>query len=550
MITVSVYAFLPSLDNEFLNWDDDRNFLLNPDYRGLSATHWQWAWSTYHLGVWQPVSWILLGVQHQFGGMATRTYHATSLAMHAANSVLLYLLAVSLLSAAMPEVSRNRPIAMRVCAAAATILFAVHPLRVEVVAWLSCQPYLPAAFFCLLGTWAYVLTHRHPTTTRSRRIGLAITFVCYLLAVMSKAIAVSLPAILLILDWYPLGRWQRQANRSTRAFARLVIEKIPFFAVAIAVSIWAAAAKDYSDTRAPLGDFEASVRLAQTAYGLIFYLWKSIVPTGLLPYCRLPDDISLTQASFALCGLGVIALSVGVVFLRRRWPALLAVWAAYIVILLPNIGIVQISQQTVADRYGYLAIIPVAVLLAGVILKVWFIADRGRNLLRGILTVGIGFAIVGLVSASRRQVAVWHDSERLWQTVIDADPKCAVAECNLGAALMAKGEYAQASAHISQALNLKPDFAFAYANLGVICCKARRYEDAITLFEEALHHQPNLPKSDLAKVHAGLGEAYAGLRQDDLAWKHTYKAQELGSKEAEKMIEYLSRFSREPKRGE
>ncbi|MFH1419638.1 MAG: tetratricopeptide repeat protein [Planctomycetota bacterium] len=550
VIGLSVCAFQPGLHNEFLNWDDDRNFLLNTDYRGLSAANWQWAWSTYHLGVWQPVGWLLLGLQYRIGAMAPATYHTASLIIHAANAALLYFLAASLLAAAMPAACNARPIGTRVCAAAAAMLFAAHPLRVEAIAWVSCQPYLPAAFFCLLGTWAYVHTQRPPSATRRRRIGLAITFVCYLLAVMSKAVAVSLPVLLLILDLYPLGRWQGrgQANRPFRGLARLVIEKAPFFAVAVVVSVWAAAAKDYSDTRVPLGDFDASARLAQAAYGLIFYLWKSIIPTGLLPYYRLPGDIGLAHASFGLCGLGVLALTVGVVVMRQRWPALLAAWGAYVVILIPNLGIVQISQQTVADRYSYLAIMPVVILSAGAIFKAWQHADVGRKVLRGALAIGIGLAAAGLVSASRRQVTVWHDSDRLWRTVIDADPKCAVAECNLGAALLAKGEYAQASVHVSRAIDLKPDFAFAYANLGVICCKARKFEDAIAFFEEALDHRPDLPRSDLAKVHAGLGEAYAGLRRDGLAWKHTRKAQQLGSKEAEKMIEYLRRFSREPKR--
>jgi len=237
LIGVTASAFWPVLDGEFLNWDDDRNFLENVSFRELGWAQLRWAWSTYHLGVWQPLSWLLLGVQYELGGLDPAVYHATSMILHVANVLMLYLLVLEVLRIGLPagaavhpatkaQLGTSKPIpfptdrpvnpaAIRLCAAAAVAVFAVHPLRVEVVSWISCQPYLPAVFFCQLGILLYLRGCRRPASTRTggcpanqpRAATLVAVFACYVLAVMAKAVAVSLPAVLLILDAYPLRRF-------------------------------------------------------------------------------------------------------------------------------------------------------------------------------------------------------------------------------------------------------------------------------------------------------------------------------------------------------
>jgi tetratricopeptide (TPR) repeat protein len=601
LLGVTAAAFSPGLHGEFLNWDDDRNFTDNPSYRGLGLQQVRWAWQTYHLGVWQPLSWILLGLQYEIGELDPVIYHRASLALHALNAVVFYWLALMLLRTARSigntdfrgrespssDCGPDAPTAgLHLCAAAAALLFATHPLRVEAVAWISCQPYLPAALFYMLAVLAYLRGHRQTTTTehshgpapslrtqapQTTRWGwLAVALVCYLLAVASKAVAVTLPAVLLILDVYPLRRWGGRRSAAERNSARprggsswvlpghVWIEKLPFFAVAIVISLWAAAAKDYSQSRVPFSSFDADARLAQAAYGVVYYLHKTVVPTDLIPYCRLPEGLSLSNWRFGLRAAAVVAITIGLIALRRRWPAALAAWAAYVLILLPNLGMVQISQQIAADRYSYLAIMPLMLLLAGGLFGLWQSRRSRRWALRGGLLVGVLAATTGLLFLSRAQTLVWRDSTTLWTETLATDPDCAVAECNLGVALLAASPggnddpapYAEASRHLSRAIDLRPDFAFAYGNLGTVLCRAGRPEDAIFSFERALALGADLAARDLAKIHAGLGEAYAALRQDDLAWKHTRQAQRLGFTEANKMIEYLRKFSKEPSDGE
>jgi tetratricopeptide (TPR) repeat protein len=399
----------------------------------------------------------------------------------------------------------------------------------------------------MLAVLVYLRRNREGTGPVARWGWLAGVFLCYLLAVTSKAVAVSLPAVLLILDIYPLRRWGGRSGWMTKAALLAWIEKLPFFAVAVLVSLWAAAAKDYSESRVPFGAFDLNAQSAQSACGLVFYLAKTAIPTRLIPYYKLPEDLSLHTWRYGLSGLGVLAATLGLFVARRRRPAALATWAAYAVILLPNLGIVAISQQIATDRYSYLAMLPVMMMLAGLFLKWWRHGGSFQTTVRAVLIAAVFAAASALTLASRRQALIWHDSQGLWEATLDVDPGCAVAECNLGVALLEKEQYAPASQHLSRAIDLRPDFAFAYGNFGIVLCLADRFEDAVLSFERAIALGPDLAERDLAKIHAGLGTAYAALRQDDLAWRHTRKAQQLGFENVQRMIDYLRKFSEEPK---
>lgn len=547
-------AFWPGIDGDFLNWDDDRNFVENTSYRGLGLDQLRWAWSTYHLGVWQPLSWMLFGLEFEMGEMDPVVYHRSSLVLHVLNAVVFYWMAVTILRCALRRScgiedprARTAPAGIHVCAAAAALLFATHPLRVEAVAWISCQPYLPAALFYQLAICIYV-GGRDPTAARTLSRGrLAAVFVCYILAVTSKAVAVSLPVVLLILDVYPLRRWHSRRGRWARlGMWRGWAEKIPFIVVAMAVSLWAAAAKDYSESRVPFSAFDPDARLAQSAYGLVFYIWKTISPFDLIPYYRVPEDLSLFAWRYGLAAVGVGVVTVFLVLWRRRAPAALAAWAAYIVILLPNLGLVEISQQIAADRYSYLAVMPVMVLFGGALFTVWQRTGRNRRLARSAVVIGVVAAALALTTASRRQTAAWRDSLSLWRTTLEVDPRCAVAECQLGHALATQSRLEEAVVHLESAIALKPEFSFARSNLGAILYAQGRFADAAEHLERALAVGPALGKRDLAKTHAGLGAAYAGLGRYDAAWKHTREARRLGLEAADKMIEYLRGVSEEP----
>jgi len=553
LVVVTSVAFWPGLDGDFLNWDDDRNFVDNMSYRGVGFEQLRWAWQTYHLGVWQPLSWLLLGLQYEIGGMDAAVYHRASLVLHIINTVVFYVLAVVMARVASTQTRRVSLSGVHLCAAGVAMLFAVHPLRVEAVAWISCQPYLPAALLYMLAVLAYIWGYRplpsamggHPYATRWG--WLTVVFVCYMTAVTSKAVAVTFPVVLLILDVYPLRRWGGRNGWLSRAGFRVWMEKLPFLVLALLVSLWAAAAKDYSESRVPFSAYDVDARLAQSAYGVIFYLDKTIRPADLIPYYRLPEGLSLLAWRYGIPAITVLVVTVGLVFMRRRWPAVLAAWFAYVVILLPNLGVLQISQQIATDRYSYVAILPVMLLLAGGLYRLWLRFSSGRWVVRSALVVGIVAATTGLVSASRHQCLVWRDSVNLWQANLAVDPKCAVAECNLGAALLDMGDYVQASQHLSRAIDLQPDFAFAYSNLGTILYQAGHFEDAVMCYQQAITAAPGLGGLDLAKTHAGLGAAYEELGHYDQAWTHAITASDLGFEKAQKLIDRLHAVSGAPR---
>ncbi|MBI5764680.1 MAG: tetratricopeptide repeat protein [Planctomycetes bacterium] len=534
IVIAAIIAFAPGLRSEFLNWDDDRNFLDNPDYRGIGAAQWQWAWSTYHLGVWQPLAWMLLGAQYAVAGMNPVGYHTTSIALHALNGVLVYFLTRRILQGIGGRIGSDDP-ATQLASAAGAILFVVHPLRVEAVAWVSCQPYLPSVAAYLTAILVYLRSGDFAQGSNRSHRRWATVLGLYIVALCFKAVAVSLPAVLLVLDVWLLGRWRR-GNR-----VRLVAEKVPFFLVAVVASLWALSAKDYNESRVPFHELDFVVRFAQSAWGIWFYLVKTVWPTGLLPYYRLPDDLRLTTPIYALCAVGVTLITIGLILARRRSPALLAAWLCYLIILLPNLGVIQIGLQLAADRYSYLAIIAPTVALA------WLLRFALRD---GKRVVSACVAVILIASlftrATWKHLTLWSTSERLWSATIEADPKCAVAHCNLGEALMRKSQFTEASKHLSTAIDVDPRLSFAYANLGTLFCQVRKFDEAIHCGEYVLQAQPGLKGKDLARTHAMLGQAYAGIRRDDMAWKHTREAQRLGLAEASKMIEYLSTVSKEP----
>jgi hypothetical protein len=212
---IAIAAFIPALDNGYVDWDDRRNFVANPHFGGLGGAQVKWAWSTFWLGVYQPMAWLLLEVQYAFWGLDPHGYHLTSLLLHATNTVVLYVLTMTLLARCRPDSFLKSPGTCSLGAGLATALYAVHPLRVEAVAWASCQPYLPCTLFSMLAVLAYL---RAFGMDSSPRWGwLAGSFVLFVVALLFKAVAVTLPAVLLILDVYPL---RRLGGRPRRWFER------------------------------------------------------------------------------------------------------------------------------------------------------------------------------------------------------------------------------------------------------------------------------------------------------------------------------------------
>ncbi len=384
-----IAAFLPVLDNGFVDWDDKRNFLENPYCRGLGAAQVKWAWSTFWVGVYQPLAWLLFELEYAIWNLDPRGYHLASLLLHIANAVVLYMLTVALLVRGGANACLGSPWTCPLAAGLATALFAVHPLRVEAVAWASCQPYLPCTLFSMLAVLAYL--QAFATGPAPRWGWLAGSFVLFVAALLSKAPAVSLPAVLLILDVYPLRRLGDGPGRWFGPSVRTVWwEKVPFVLLSLVFMGLAVAAKKQFDSLVSIQNYSASARIAQACYDVWFYIVKTVIPRDLTAVYPLPGRLDWLAPPFLVSILATVAMSVGLFLMRRRWPGLLAAWLSYLVILAPSSGLIRMNNQLAADRYSYLAMVGLVVLAAAGLCRLGPSLWRTRSGVVGTIAVSLG----------------------------------------------------------------------------------------------------------------------------------------------------------------
>src|SRR5213592_3852425 len=362
---VTFAAFLPTLQNQFLNWDDPRNFLENPHYRGLGWTHLRWMWTT-HLGHYIPLTWMTLGLDYLLWGMNPVGYHLTSLLLHVTNAVVFFFVVRWLLTRALPSPS-ERGYALAVSAGFAALVFAIHPLRVESVAWVTERRDVLSGLFYLVAILLYLRACEGGARGRGWYWLSAAVFGC---ALLSKSMVVNLPVVLVILDVYPLRRLGGAVGWWSEPARRVYVEKIPFVLLAAAASAIAVMAQLSFHAALSVAQLSVPGRVAISAYGLSFYLWKMVVPVNLSPlYERGLVDPWATL--FLLSYGGLVAITALAWARRRRWPGLPATWLAYVVVLLPVLGIFQSGPQIAADRYTYLAGLGWAILAGASLLSYW-----------------------------------------------------------------------------------------------------------------------------------------------------------------------------------
>ena len=380
----------------------------------------------------------------------------------------------------------------------------MHPLRVESVAWITERRDVLSGLFYLLAILAYLRYCEARMAGRRNwaRPYWAAVALCGL-ALLSKAIAVSLPAILLLLDIYPLRRLGVGPGGWTGPAARQVwIEKLPFAALAATaagIALWAQIA---GGNPVPLAVLPWSGRLAIVVHAMAFYLEKTLVPARLSVLYELKLPLELAPWRVALSALIVGAVTAFAAACRRRLPGVLPAWVAYIVILFPVSGIAQSGYQAAADRYTYLACLGWALLAGAAVVALGRVSVPAVLILVGVLA-GVTWT----------QVSVWHDNETLWRQAVRVDPASGIARANLGAALNARGRPVEALAELREALRLRPRYPDAHLNLGLVLAQGGDPAGAVPHFREAIRLWPLF-----ADAHNSLGAALAiqGLRAEAL----------------------------------
>src|SRR5881398_316545 len=513
---VTVAAFLPALQNQFVSWDDDENFLDNPHYRGLGWSQLRWMWTT-HQGHYIPLTWMTLGLDYLLWGMNPFGYHLTSLLLHTANAAVFFFVVRRILALALPSPA-ERGYALAVSAGVAALVFAIHPLRVESVAWVTERRDVLSGLFYLSAILVYLLACEGGARGRG---WYWLSVAVFVGALLSKSMVVNLPVVLLILDVYPLRRLGGALGWWSARARRVYVEKIPFVLLAAAASAVALMAQLSHRAMIPVTHLSAPGRLAVSAYGLSFYLWKTVVPLNLSPLYELPRTMNPWAMPFILSYGLVLAITAIALALRRRVPGLVAAWLAYIVVLVPVLGIFQSGPQIAADRYTYLASLGWAILAGAGLLFCWRISRTSTTGTPTTLPIaGVAICVVaGLGVLTWNQVHIWHDSERLWTYTVAIHPNSSLAQFSLGIVLSAQGKPTEAIEHFQKGLQLRPDEPSAHTNLGVALIQQGKLADAIEHFRQAVRIYP-----DDALAHTNWGSALIDLGKPSEAIEHFQQA--------------------------
>ena len=510
VVIVTFIVFFPALHNEFVAWDDYQLLVQNPHYRGLWWTQLRWMFTTFHMGHYQPLSWITFALDYLVWGMNPLGYHLTNLILHAANAVLFYFLTLRLLSLALPTRSVSEDLDLKAAAGFAALFFAIHPLRVESVAWATERRDVLSGLFFLATILWYLQAAKAAPTTKDRRRRLGAALICYALSLLSKASGVTLPVVLLVLDVYPLkrlgpGKWFTPSARP------IWWEKIPFLIFAAGAAAIAPLAQQDAGAMQSVHEHGIVPRVAQSLYGLAFYLWKTIWPTDLSGLYELPPNLNPFAWPFLLSGATVVAVSTVVFILRRRWPAGLASWICYVIILFPVLGIVQSGWQMVADRYSYLSCLAWAILAGGGLY--YYLRKNSGAQRRGWkpfpLAAGVSAGIIIALSVlTWRQVQVWHDTDGLWNHILAITDNSTFRSGNVHHLLarfeVSRGNLDRAIEHFRKSVEIEPDYPPFYNDLGNALARRGRLDEAIENYRRALALNPRL-----SLVQFNLGSALA-----------------------------------------
>lgn len=504
MVALVFLSFGPALWADFVTFDDPQLITENPAYRGLGREHLAWMFTTTLMGHYQPLTWVSYAIDYTIAGMEPRQYHLTNILLHAASSVLVLAIILSLIGGGGRGPGDRAGLVAASIAAAA---WALHPLRVESVAWVTERRDVLSIFFLLAAALTYLAAFQHPTSPlaslagepRRRRWYIA-SIVLLLCSLLSKAWGMSFFVLLILVDWAALRRLPPEPWRwSTRPLAGVWLQKLPYIALGIAAAVMAGFAQRSATAVQTLEQWPVTSRIAQAAYGLVWYLHRTAWPDPLVPLIELPEKLDWLAPAYLLRYAIVIVTAVLAFAMWRRARWFTAACAAYVVLLLPILGTLQSGFQLVADRYSYVALIAWSIVLAAGLRLVLLRVPQRLGVL---LTLALVVVVGALVPLSRAQSRVWNDSRTLWAHIATSGLAGPVGLTNHGAWLEQDGDRPAAIEWYRKALELAPSNGRAWFALANALRKQRQYPDAERAFRAAAQHMPQsfLPLVNLASM--------------------------------------------------
>jgi tetratricopeptide (TPR) repeat protein len=522
LVSLATFAlYLHALHNDFVALDDDAYIFENPHIRSFNIAFLRWAFLDFYASNWHPLTWMSHALDYALWGLNPLGHHLTNILLHAINTFIVVILAMRLREALTWTTEQKGPAAfLRERAVLVTggitgVLFGLHPLHVESVAWVAERKDLLCAFFFLLSIMFYSKFVRMLANGAARKDPASRFFYrhylaaggFFVLALLSKPMAVTLPVVLLILDWYPFNRIQ-----SLKTFRFAFVEKLPFIALSLASSILTVYAQSAGRAIVPITFVPLSIRLLVAAKSLVSYLWKMAVPLNLVPFYPYPENASLLAGKYLLAIACVVLITVICSALAKKQKLWLSGWGYYVITLLPVIGIVQVGGQAMADRYTYLPSLG-PFLITGCSVA-WLFDSMNASQKRWIPAVrSIGVAAIVLASVlsaylTFQQIGVWKNSLVILNYILDKEPRNSPhVYLYRGMALEKAGKLERALDDYNQAIALDPSYSEAYDNRGLLYQKKGQVNNAIEDFSKSILLDPSSGKAyfNLGVIHAETG---------------------------------------------
>jgi hypothetical protein len=462
--------------HDFITFDDDMYVTANPMVRaGLTWPGVAWSVTAFHSSNWHPLTWLSHMLDCQIFGVQPGGHHLTNVAWHLVNTILLFLFLSRVTRALWPS-------------ALVAALFALHPLHVESVAWVSERKDVLSTFFWLATLWAYATYVAAPSLRRYLAVVLA-----FVLGLMSKPMVVTLPFVLLLLDYWPLGRVPGgpgtapgagpQPLSAKRIYWQLLKEKIPLFALTVLSCLVTMVAQKGSGAVMPMAIRPLGPRIANALVAYVQYPVKLFWPYPMTFFYPLAP-VPWWQAAAA--GLALLVLTIFLLYGSRRHPYLAVGWLWYLGTMVPVIGLVQVGGQAMADRYTYVPFIGLFIIVA------WGVSEataswRHRKI---VLSTSAAAVLLACLLSSWGQAGYWRNSATLFTHAIDINPNNYMAYHHLGMDLVNRGKLDQAIAMYQKTLALAPAYPPAYNNLAITYAKQRKFVEAVPLFKKAIQLNP------------------------------------------------------------
>ena len=497
LITAVLLVYWQVGDHEFINYDDNVYITDNAQVqKGLTSNGIIWAFTTSHTGNWHPLTWISHMLDCELYGLNPRGHHLTNVLLHMANAILLFVVLRWMTGA----IWRSGLVAA---------LFALHPLHVESVAWAAERKDVLSTFFWMLTMVAYVHYVNRPGGKRY-----FLVLVTFFLGLMAKPMLVTLPFVLLLLDYWPLNRFKprevtgsvedqplgfRSSGDDKSPILKAVMEKTPLFLMSLFSCVVTVMAQQEAGAISTLEIIPFKLRIANGLVSFVAYMGKMIWPQDLAVFYPHPvSDLQIWKPVAA--GLFLLIVSTVVLLVAQRCRYVLVGWLWYLGTLVPVIGLVQVGEQAMADRYTYVPLIGLFIVV------VWGFADlvKGWRSRRWVVSVSAAVMVLALMAGSWLQVAHWKNSVKLFKHALDATSNNYVAHYNLGNALALQGKLTGAVSHYNKALQINPDHAEAHLNLAVGLDRQGKHQEAIQHYAEVLRISPHDAQS-----HNNLGVALA-----------------------------------------